>query len=583
MAESDTFITTAASPEEVQQGWRELKLKVEQLNAECDALAKENHNLRQLIGRVIEHRQKSHAELVMLLTGLVSKLPINDIGVVVAKLVEHNNNVNEVLAALMHGKADAPMPMPAMLKALDQTKRELVAAIKPAVEDLVRLEPPLETALLEGLATQPDTFFSPKAVRANRCFLKGHVPKERIVREFGEAALVFFNDLTTDPKLNPRPKPDEIALGFKSDFEALLQANPNLLADKRNDLLALYHRVQRSRASGEPARNQRHAFTRLSFLIELLHYYENQNTEAPDVIFAQRLPALIEQLVISGPQEILNDRLIEQAEHLLAFIIHPDHRQMVVNNVGKGGGTARTLKFVLKFRAEEVAEMDHLIAEFIRHLIPPQQPPQTTAVLAVLKLIHPVMQRHIVKAIRTWERIRKEDAEALAKTLAEELGLKGIEQEVKASTAMSLETERQLAWESVKELIARRAEPGAIATAIRDRLHARYDSDEVKQSWITLIEADVMTLIRTFCQLPYLADGSTDPIARAVMETYVTRLTHEKYAAAYAKVVNSLRNMFKAKPDSPTLLNFLALVRWVDGTAAAKLSADIGMTAQAAA
>lgn len=583
MAENDTVFMTLASPEEVQHGWRELKLKVEQLNAECDALEKENHNLRQLIGRVIEHRQKSHGELVMLLTGLVSKLPINDIGVVVAKLVEHNNNVNEVLAALVHGKADAPMPLPAMLKALDQTKRELLAAIKPAVEELVRLETPLETALLEGLATQPESFFSPKTVRANRCFLKGHVPKERILREFGETALVFFNDLTTDPKLNPRPKPDEIALGFKNDFQALFQANPKLLPDQRNGLLALFQKVQRSKAPGEPARIQRHAFTKLSFLIELLHYYENQNTEAPDVIFAQRLPALIEQFVISGPQDNLDDQLIQQAEHLLAFVIHPDHRQMVVNNVGKGGGPARTLKFVLKFRAEEVAEMDHLIAEFIRHLIPPQQPPPTAAVLAILKLIHPVMQRHIVKAIRTWERIRKEDAEALAKQLADGLGLKGIEQEVKASTAMSLETERQIAWESVKELIARRAEPGVIATAIRDRLHARYDSDEVKQSWLTLIEADVMTLIRTFCQLPYLADASTDPIARAVMETYVTRLTHEKYAAAYAKVVNSLRNMFKAKPDSPTLLNFLALVRWVDGSAAAKLCADIGMTAHATA
>lgn len=583
MADNDTFIMTLASSEEVQRGWHELKLKVEQLNAECDALEKENHNLRQLIGRVIEHRQKSHGELVMLLTGLVSKLPINDIGVVVAKLVEHNNNVNEVLAALVHGKADAPMPMPAMLKALDQTKRDLLAAIKPAVEELVRLETPLETALLEGLATHPESFFSPRAVRANRCFLKGHVPKERILREFGEAALVFFSDLTTDAKLNPRPKPDEIALGFKSDFEAFFQANPNLLPDKRNALLGLYQKVQRSKSPGEPARTQRHAFTRISFLLELLHYYENQITEAPDVIFAQRLPALVEQLVLNGPEDSLDDQLILEAEHLLAFVIHPDHRQMVVNNVGKGGGAARTLKFVLKFRAEAVAEMDHLIAEFIRHLIPPQQPPPAAAVLAVLKLIHPVMQRHIVKAIRTWERIRKEDAEALAKQLADGLGLKGIEQEVKASGAMSLETERQLAWESVKELIARRAEPGAIATAIRDRLHARYDSDEVKQSWITLIEADVMTLIRTFCHFPYLADGSTDPIARAVMETYVTRLTHEKYAAAYTKVVNSLRNMFKAKPDSPTLLNFLALVKWVDGAAAAKLSADIGMTAHATA
>ena len=65
------------------------------------------------------------------------------------------------------------------------------------------------------------------------------------------------------------------------------------------------------------------------------------------------------------------------------------------------------------------------------------------------------------------------------------------------------------------------------------------------------------------------------------MESYVNRLTHEKYAATYHKVVNSLRNMFKANPESPTLVNFMALVRWVDAEAANKLSADIGMLAHA--
>ena len=61
------------------------------------------------------------------------------------------------------------------------------------------------------------------------------------------------------------------------------------------------------------------------------------------------------------------------------------------------------------------------------------------------------------------------------------------------------------------------------------------------------------------------------------METYVTRLTHEKYAATYQKVMNSLKNMFKANAQSPTLLNFVALVKWVDAAAAQKLSADLGM------
>jgi hypothetical protein len=35
--------------------------------------------------------------------------------------------------------------------------------------------------------------------------------------------------------------------------------------------------------------------------------------------------------------------------------------------------------------------------------------------------------------------------------------------------------------------------------------------------------------------------------------------------------------MYVAKPDSHTLLNFLALVRWVDPSAANRICVDIGM------
>jgi hypothetical protein len=86
-----------------------------------------------------------------------------------------------------------------------------------------------------------------------------------------------------------------------------------------------------------------------------------------------------------------------------------------------------------------------------------------------------------------------------------------------------------------------------------------------------------MSLIRVICQLPYLPDGRTDGIARTILETYTSRLTHEKYAGVYTKVMNSLKNMFRAKPDSPTLLNFMALVRWANPEAANKISTDIGM------
>jgi len=585
----DTGIVThpTASAEEVQSGWHELKLRVAQLEAERAVLEHDHKVLRALIDRVIEHRQKSHGELVLLLSGLVSKLPINDVGVVVAKLVEHNTHVNEVCAALVRGKADAPLPQPSILIALDQVKRDLAAAVKPIVEELIQLEPSLEKSRLTALVTQPGNFFLPAMVRANRCFIKGQVTKERILHEFGEAALGFFNDLTTDPKLNPRPKPDEIVLAFKNDFEALFQNNPKLIPETRDALFALYRRIQRVKSPTDAqGRAQKNAFLRLSFVLELRHYYEHQNTEAPEGVFAQRLPVLIEQLVGHGTTDTFEEKQLAEAESLLAFILAGDYRLMVVNNIGKAGGVGRTLRYVLRLRAEKAPEQNPLISsevvpEFVKHLIPPppEKPPAPAALTALLRLLPPDAQRLVARGIMASDRMRREEAEALGRALAQELKLTKLEGEGKAATALTPEVERQLAWDKVKELIERRAEPAAIAGAIRDRLHARYDAEEVKQSWIVLIEADVISLIRTFCHLPYLADGSTDPIARAVMETYVTRLTHPKYAVTYGKVVNSLRNMFKAKPDSPTLLNFVSLVKWVDAEAAHKLSGDIGLAA----
>jgi hypothetical protein len=569
----------AASLEEVREGWHGLASRVGQLEAEKSALEQENKSLRFLLERMIEHRQKSHSELVLLLTGLVSKLPLNDVGVIVTKLVEHNTNVNQALAALVKGTADAHLPQPVVLQTLDQAKRDLLAALKPVVEELTRLDTPLEEPVLRSLAEQPGLFFSPRVVRANRCFVKGQVPRERIVRDFGEEALVFFNDMTTDPKLNPRPKTEEIVLGFRNDFEALFQQNPTLLGEKRQELIALYQRVLKSKAPTDQGRLQKTAFARLSFVIELLHYYENQAIEAPDLVFAQRLPALIEQLVITGPQDNLDEKLILQAEALLALVINPDHRLMIINNVGKAGGAAKTLKYVLRLRNDQALDADHVVGELIRHLVPPppQAQPGPEALAAVLRLVKPERQRSLVKAILAYDRIRKQEAETLGRAVGAALGLKGIEQEAAAQPALPPEVERQVAWGKIKELIAQRNDPAVIAGAIRDRLRAKYDAEEVKQSWITLIDADAISLIRIFCQLPYCPDGKTDPIAQTVMETYVTRLTHEKYSAAYAKVANSLKNMFKAKPDSPTLLNFMALVKWVSPEAANKLSHDTGV------
>ena len=551
------------SVEEIQQSWNNLLFRVGQLEVERNLLEQENKSLRTLLERMIDHRQRSHSELVLILSSLVGKLPLNDVGGIVTRLVEHNTNVCATLTSLGKGTADMPMTQPEFLKAMDQSKRNLADALKPMVEELIRLDTSIEPAELEAVLADPERFFSPAMVRANRCFLKGYVPRERIRRQFGDEALPFFNDLTTDPKLNPRPKPDEIVLGFKEEFEALLAQNPGALPQKREELLALYRRVQRGKAPTPEARAQKNAFQRLSFLAELLHYYKVSALEWQrcDDLGARRL------------------ELVALAEGLLEHIVNPDHRLMVINNIGKGGGAAKTLKYLLRLRVATASdtEADHVITEFIRHLVPLQEPPPVQEIAPLFRLLPQDVQRLAVRFIAGTDRLRKNEADKLAKELAAALGLPAV---VEVAKTDSPEVERQKAWARIKDLIVRRNDAASIAAAIRDRLHARYDADELRQSWITLTEADTIALIKIFCQLPYQASGKTDPIARTVIETYVSRLTHEKYAGTYHKVANSLKSMFHVRPENPTLLTFLALVRWTDPAAANKLCADIGMPAQ---
>jgi hypothetical protein len=565
--------TPVPSLEEIQRGWHDLNLRMRQSETECQALEQENKALRALIERAVEYRKKSHGELVNLITTLVTKLPINDVGVIVSRLVEHSAAVNEISAALVHGKNEENLLQPAILRLLDKTKRDLNAAVKPLVEELIRLEAALDPAMLAGFIEKPESFFTPAALRASRAFVKGQVPREQIVREFGEAALVLFKDLTTDPKHNPRPKADEIMLGFRSDFDEILRQSPPAVSARGADLMALQKRVRQSRES----RQQKVAFLKLSFVLELLHYYENQSTESPDVVFAQRLPPLVEQLVVTGENDPLDEQLIKQAEDLLAFIINADYRQAVVNNFGKAGGASRTLRFVLTFRSAIFTEHDATTGDFVRHLFGSQKNPAPGPIATVLRLLPIEAQKVLVRAILNSERLRREDAEALGRELIKQLGLP--ELPITKLEAGHAGKTHMGPWEIIKELIASRASPNEITEAVRKQLHAKYDADEVKQSWLILSESDPMSLVRVFCLLPYLPDGQTDPIARAVLESYSNRLTHEKYAATYAKVIHALKNVHRVKADSPALVNFLALVRWVDPVSADKLCKDIGMAA----
>ncbi|MEY4916342.1 MAG: hypothetical protein RL616_255 [Verrucomicrobiota bacterium] len=572
MSDDQDNTIAIVSVDKIQRNWSDLTLRVAQLETGNSALEQENKNLRQLLERAVEYRKKSHGELVTLITTIVSKMQFNEVGVLVARLMEHGQQVNEISSAIIKGKNDDTMLQPAILKMLDKTKRDLNAAVKPLVDELISLKTSLDTVMLQSLVEKPDNFYNAHVVRASRGFVKCQVPRERIVREFGDEALIFFKDLTTDPKFNPRPKAEEIMLAFAPDFDALLQQNPNVAAAKRDELIAFYQKARDSRTS----RTQKVAFLKLSFIIELLHYYENSSTESPDVIFAQRMPPLIEQIVVTGEHDSPDEALIKQAETLLALVISPDHRMAVVNNFGKSGGLARTMRFILTFRALTFNEHDPVTMEFLRQLLGLEKVTRTVAFATALKLINADGQKAVLRCLVNSGRLRREEAEPLAKTIAKEIGLpeEEIFPKIEGGGGAS-----GGGWENIKLLIASRAAPNDITVAIRNRLHSKYDSDEVKQSWLILAESEPMTLVRVFCLLPYLPDGQTDPIARAVLESYANRLTHEKYAATYTKVVGALKNLFKVKADSPALVNFVSLVKWVDPASADKIARDVGMAA----
>src|SRR5512133_3778926 len=100
-----TETETVPSMTEIQQGWHVLQGRVERLEGEKCALEQENKALRLMLESAIAHRQKSHTELVMLLTTLVSKLPMNEVGIIVSRLVEHNESVAHFLTGLIKGTA----------------------------------------------------------------------------------------------------------------------------------------------------------------------------------------------------------------------------------------------------------------------------------------------------------------------------------------------------------------------------------------------------------------------------------------------------------------------------------------------
>jgi len=98
------------------------------------------------------------------------------------------------------------------------------------------------------LVEQPDAFFRRESPRQTDASSKGKSPRERRRAGFGEQALGVFNDNSTDAKLNPNPKAEEIVLSFKNDLRPLFQQNPALKCPiNASKLRGCIQRVQQSK------------------------------------------------------------------------------------------------------------------------------------------------------------------------------------------------------------------------------------------------------------------------------------------------------------------------------------------------
>ena len=310
--------------------------------------------------------------------------------------------------------------------------------------------------------------------------------------------------------------------------------------------------------------------------MELLHYYENQSTESPDVVFAQRLPPLVEQLVVTGENDTLDEKFIKQAEELLSHIISARTRQAVVNNFGKAGGASRTLRFILTFRSAIFTEHDPVTADFVKHLLAGQKNPAPGPIVTVLRFLNAEAQKVVVRAILNSERLGREDSERLARELIKEFWVcRSCQPAEWRAASLRQNTHESLGHHQGTHRPSRFAKRNHQAPSANSSTPSTTPtkSNKAGSSWPNPIRC--RSSVYSACCL--ICPTARPILLRGLFRDVSSRLTHEKYATTYTKVVNALKNLHKVKADSPALLNFIALVRWVDPTSADKLVHDIGM------
>jgi len=153
--------------------------------------------------------------------------------------------------------------------------------------------------------------------------------------------------------------------------------------------------------------------------------------------------------------------------------------------------------------------------EFVRNLSgilsPPPRPRAAPNPAAILRLRKSETQKAVVRGVRSYEKLRRDEAEVRVGPSAKPwaTGLEEADHPPRRKPAFRRKWERHQRGEKIKELIKPPQRPPTVAGAIRDRCKRITDATKSRKAGC-LIEADPMTMIPwTICQLPFCRTRST--------------------------------------------------------------------------
>ncbi len=219
MAQTENDPGPVPSVEEIQKAWRELTLKVGQLDAELTAAQQDNKVLRSLMERMIEHRQRSHSELIT-----HSHRPRRQIAP--QRPRRHRLAAGRAQRA---GRRGFRQPCQGENRGRSAAARHPEGAGENQARPRHRLEGPppgnwrgstrhSRPASSSRSSSSRTPFSRPPSSAPPAVTSRATSPRERVVKEFGEEALVFFKDLTTDVEIQSAPQAGRNRAGLQKRF-----------------------------------------------------------------------------------------------------------------------------------------------------------------------------------------------------------------------------------------------------------------------------------------------------------------------------------------------------------------------------